>query len=141
MASALQRSKYSPHQGERQKEASRFSLARTTQEESLRPRKDALPGIPLLAFPQTSLEGAGQRSVGPQPSSTRPLSESQCAEAHRLSAAWWPSSSKEGKYLDSLATCPRALLRNKITQKKTETQDRVRGACAWTVLVCALSET
>ena len=64
---------------ERGEEASRFFLSTGqdhTGREYLGLRKDStLPGIPLLAFPRgTPLEGAGQCSVGPQPSSTRPLS-------------------------------------------------------------------
>lgn len=141
--------KYSPHQGER-----RRGLPVFPQHWPGPHRKRVAWGlgrtVPCLGSlflpPPVELPWKGQASAQwvPNPAPRGPYPESQCAEAHRLSAAWWRFPLPKGRQISRLAghlPAGAQIPRNKITQKKTVTQDRVRGACPWTVLVCALSET
>lgn len=106
-----------------------------------------VPCLGSLFLPSpVELPWKGQVSTQWVPNSAphSPYPESQYAEAHRLSAAWWSFPLPKGRQISRLTGHLPAgvqILRNEITQKKTETQDRVRGACPWMVLVCAVSET
>lgn len=87
---------------------------------------------------------ADRRSASPSPTARRPCSESQCSEARRRGAAWWrfaPPGGRQISRLDPPIPAGAEILKNKTTQKTTETHDRVQGCPYWEVAgVCVRAQ-